>query len=169
MEAVAAVLAEMELIITVLYTNGGSFGAVRITFTAIQTQLAKIAHFHFAVGSAAIRTEVVVPIGIFYTVFAAGAALGSGIIHTAEHAQTTIITQVDTVLVKTFLALLTNDTAFFTVQIFILTDFIGAVAVAARFAVHQLQLPATLAEAASIAQSAHAVSAEPTATAQFIF
>jgi len=54
-------------------------------------------------------------------------------------------------------------------EIAVLTDFIGAVAVAALFAVHQLQLPATLAEAASVAQSAHAVPAEPAATAQFIF
>ena len=112
---------------------------------------------------------MVVPIGIFYTIFAAGAALGSGVIQTAEHAQTAIVAQVDTVLVQALLALLANDTAFFTVQIFVLTDFIGTVAVAALFAVHQLQLPATLAEAASVAQSAHAVSTEPAATAQFLF
>ena len=168
-EAVAAVLAEMELIITVLYAHGRRFHAIGIALAAIQAQFAKVAHFDLAECLTAVRTQMVVPIGIFYTIFAAGAALGSGVIQTAEHAQTAIIAQFNAVFVQALFTLLANDTAFFTVQIFILTDFIGAVAVAALFAVHQLQLPTTLAEAASIAQSAHAVSAEPTATAQFIF
>ena len=54
-------------------------------------------------------------------------------------------------------------------EIAVLTDFIGAVAVAALLAVHQLQLPTTLAEAAAVAKTAHTVGAEPTVTAQFIF
>jgi len=90
-EAVAAVLAEMELIITVLYTDGRCFGAVGIAFTAIQTQLAKVAHFDLAECLTAVRTQMVVPIGIFYTVFAAGAALGSGVVQTAEYAQAAIV------------------------------------------------------------------------------
>ena len=113
---------------------------------------------------------MVVPIGIFYTIFAAGAALGSGVVHTAEYAQTAIIAQFNAVLEQAFLTLLTDDTAFFTVQIFILTDFIGAVAVAALFAVHQLQLRAAHAEAAAVAQTAlHTVAAGPADTAQFFF
>ena len=90
-EAVAAVLAEMELIITVLYTHGRRFHAIGIALAAIQAQLAKVAHFDLAECLTAVRTQMVVPIGIFYTIFAAGAALGSGVIQTAEHAQTAII------------------------------------------------------------------------------
>lgn len=169
-EAVAAVLAEMELIITVLYAHGRRFHAIGIALAAIQAQFAKVAHFDLAECLTAVGTQMVVPIGIFYTIFAAGAALGSGVVHTAEYAQTAIIAQFNAVLEQAFLTLLTDDTAFFTVQIFILTDFIGAVAVAALFAVHQLQLRAAHAEAAAVAQTAlHTVAAGPADTAQFFF
>ena len=65
--------------------------------------------------------------------------------------------------------MLANDTTLLTMEIAVLTDFIDAVAVTALLAVHQLQLPATLAEAASVAKTTHTVSTEPTVTAQFIF
>ena len=168
-EAVAAVLAEMELIIIVLYADGRRFGAVGIAFTTVKAEAAGVADVHLAKGGSAVGAEVVVPIGVFYAVFPAGAALSLGVILTAENTKSAVVAKLYSVLVKTFLALLTNDTAFFTVQIFILTDFIGAVAVAALCAVHQLQLPTTLAEAAAVTEAAHTVSAEPTATAQFIF
>jgi hypothetical protein len=160
----------MEIVIAVLYAHGRRFHAIGIALAAIQAQFAKVAHFDLAECLTAVRTQMVVPIGIFYTIFAAGAALGSGVVHTAEYAQTAIIAQFNAVLEQAFLTLLTDDTAFFTVQIFILTDFIGAVAVAALFAMHQLQLRAAHAEAAAVAQTAlHTVAAGPADTAQFFF
>ena len=89
-ETFAAVLTEMEIVIVVLYTDGRRFGAVGIAFTAIQTQLADVAHVHFAEGLAAIGAEMVVPIGIFYTVFAAGAALALGVVDAALGAKSAI-------------------------------------------------------------------------------
>ena len=168
-EAVAAVLTEMEIVIAVLYTDGRRFGAVGIVFTAIQTQIAKVAHFDLAECLTAVRTQMVVPIGIFYTIFAAGAALGSGVVHTAEYAQTAIIAQFNAVFKQAFLTLLADDAAFFAVIVSKVTLFIRSVAVAALLAVHIFQFPASFAEAATVAQSAHTVSTEPTVTAQFIF
>ena len=112
---------------------------------------------------------MVVPIGIFNTVFAAGAALGSGVVHTAEYAQTAIVAQIYAVLEQAFLTLLTDDTAFLTVIVSKVTLCIRSVAVAALLAVHIFQFPASLAEAAAVAKTAHTVSTEPTVTAQFIF
>lgn len=168
-ETFAAVLTEMESVIAVLYTDGRRFGAVGIAFTAIQTQIAKVAHFDLAERLTAVRTQMVIPIGIFYTIFAAGAALGSGIVHTAEYAQTAIVAQIYAVLEQAFLTLLTDDTAFFTVIVSKVTLCIRTVAVAALLTVHIFQFPAPLAEAAAVAQTAHTVSTEPTVTAQFIF
>ena len=112
---------------------------------------------------------MVVPIGIFYTVFAAGAALGSGVIHTAEHAQTAIVAQINAVLEQAFLTLLADDATFFAVIVSKVTLCIRTVAVAALLAVHIFEFPASLAEAAAVAQTAHTVSTEPTEAAQFIF
>ena len=168
-EAFAAVLAEMELIITVLYADGRRFGAVGIAFTAIQTQIAKVAHFDLAERLTAVGTQMVVPIGIFYTIFAAGAALGGGVVHAAEYAQTAIIAQFNAVLEQAFLTLLTDDTAFLTVIVSKVTLCIRSVAVAALLAVHIFEFPASLAETAAVAQTTHTVSTEPTVTAQFIF
>lgn len=168
-EAFAAVLAEMELIITVLYADGRRFGAVGIAFTAIQTQLAQVAHFDLAECLTAVGTQMLVPFGIFYTVFAAGAALGSGVIQTAEHAQTAIIAQFNAVLEQAFLALFADDATFFAVIVSKVTLCIRTVAVAALLTVHIFDFPAYLAEAAAVAKTTHTVSTEPTVTAQFIF
>lgn len=168
-QAFAAVLAEMELIITVLYTDGRRFGAVGIAFTAIQTQLAQVAHFDLAECLTAVRTQMVIPIGIFHTIFAAGAALGSGVIQTAEHAQTAIIAQFNAVLEQAFLALFADDATFFAVIVSKVTLCIRTVAVAALLTVHIFDFPAYLAEAAAVAKTTHTVSTEPTVTAQFIF
>jgi hypothetical protein len=168
-ETFAAVLTEMELIITVLYADGRRFGAVGIALAAIQAQFAKVAHFDLAERLTAVGTQMVVPIGIFNTVFAAGAALGSGVVHTAEYAQTAIIAQFNAVLEQAFLTLLTDDTAFLTVIVSKVTLCIRSVAVAALLAVHIFQFPASLAETATVAKTTHTVSTEPTVTAQFIF
>jgi hypothetical protein len=168
-EAFAAVLTEMEIVIAVLYAHGRRFYTIGIALAAIQAQFAKVAHFDLAECLTAVRTQMVIPIGIFYTIFAAGAALGSGVIQTAEHAQTAIIAQFNAVLEQAFLTLLTDDTAFFAVIVSKVTLCIRSVAVAALLAVHIFQFPASLAEAAAVAQTAHTVSTEPTVTAQFIF
>ena len=116
-ETFAAVLTEMEIVIAVLYAHGRRFHAIGIALAAIQAQFAKVTHFDLAERLTAVGTQMVVPIGIFHTVFAAGAALGSGVVHTAEYAQATIFTKVYSVFIQTFLTLLTNDTAFLTVII----------------------------------------------------
>ena len=169
MEAIAAVLTEMEIVIAVLYTDGRRFGAVGITLAAIQAQIAKVAHFDLAERLTAVGTQMVVPIGIFNTVFAAGAAFAFSVIPAAEYAQTAIIAQLNAGLIQTFIALLTDDTAFLTVIVSKVTLCIRSVAVAALLAVHIFEFPAPLAEAAAVAKTAHTVSTEPTVTAQFIF
>ena len=168
-ETFAAVLTEMEIVIAVLYTDGRCFGAVGIALAAIQTQIAKVAHFDLAERLTAVGTQMVVPIGIFNTVFAAGAALGSGVVHTAEHAQTAIIAQFNAVLEQAFLALFADDATFFAVIVSKVTLCIRTVAVAALMAVHIFNFPTALAEATAVAKTAHTVSTEPTVTAQFIF
>ena len=84
-EAVAAVLAEMELIIIVLYADGWRFGAIGIALTAVKAKAAGVADVHLAKGVSAVGAEMVVPIGVFYAVFPAGAALSLGVILTAEN------------------------------------------------------------------------------------
>ena len=168
-EAFAAVLTEMEIVIAVLYAHGRRFHAIGIALAAIQAQFAKVAHFDLAECLTAVRTQMVVPIGIFYTIFAAGAALGSGVVHTAEYAQTAIIAQFNAVLEQAFLTLLTDDATFFAVIVSKVTLYIRSVAVAALLAVHIFEFPASLAETATVAKTTHTVSTEPTVTAQFIF
>ena len=168
-EAFAAVLTEMEIVIAVLYTDGRRFHAIGIALAAVKAKSAKLADIYRTEGAAAIGTEMLVPFGILYTVLAALTALGSGVVHTAEYAQTAIIAQFNAVLEQAFLTLLTDDTAFFTVIVSKVTLCIRSVAVAALPAVHIFEFPASLAEAAAVAQTAHTVSTEPTVTAQFIF
>ena len=168
-ETFAAVLTEMEIVIAVLYAHGRRFHAIGIALAAIQAQFAKVAHFDLAERLTAVGTQMVVPIGIFNTVFAAGAALGSGVVHTAEYAQTAIIAQFNAVLEQAFLTLLTDNTAFLTVIVSKVTLCIRSVAVAALLAVHIFEFPASLAETATVAKTTHTVSTEPTVTAQFLF
>ena len=168
-EAVAAVLTEMEIVIAVLYAHGRRFHAIGIALAAIQAQFAKVTHFDLAERLTAVGTQMVVPIGIFNTVFAAGAALGSGVVHTAEYAQTAIIAQFNAVLEQAFLTLLTDNTAFLTVIVSKVTLCIRSVAVAALLTVHIFDFPAPFAETATVAKTTHTVSTEPTVTAQFIF
>ena len=168
-ETFAAVLTEMGIVIVVLYTDGRRFGAVGIALAAVKAKSAKLADIYRTEGAAAIGTEMLVPFGIFYTVLAALTALGVCVVLTAEYAKTAIIAQFNAVLEQAFLTLLTDNTAFLTVIVSKVTLYIRSVAVAALFAVHQLQLRAAHAEAAAVAQTAHTVSTEPTVTAQFIF
>ena len=168
-EAFAAVLTEMEIVIAVLYAHGRRFHAIGIALAAIQAQFAKVAHFDLAECLTAVRTQMVVPIGIFYTIFAAGAALGSGVVHTAEYAQTAIVAQFNAVLEQAFLALFADDATFFAVIVSKVTLCIRTVAVAALMAVHIFNFPTALAEATAVAKTTHTVSTEPTVTAQFLF
>ena len=168
-EAIAAVLTEVEPIVAVFYTDRRCLGAVGIVFTAIKAKLAILAYIHLTEGVAAIRTQMVVPIRVLDAVFTAAAALTLGIVQAAEYAQTAIIAQFNAVFIQAFLTLLTDDTAFFTVIVSKVTLCIRSVAVAALLAVHIFQFPASLAEAAAVAQTTHTVSTDPTVTAQFIF
>lgn len=167
-EAIAAVLAEMELIVLVFHTNGRGLGAVGVALTAVKAKLAVVTKIHFAGGVTAIGAKVLIPIGVFNAVFTAAAALGGGIVLTAENAKSAFVTKLDSVLVKAFLTLLADNTALLAMQISKLTDIIRAVAVAAFLAMHQLKFPTAFAEAAAVAKAAHAVAAEPTQTAKFI-
>ena len=159
----------MELVVAVLHADGGRIGAVGIALAANQTQLAQIANIHLAEGTAAVGAKMLVPFGILDAVFTAAAAFGCRIVHTAEYAKTAIVAQVNAVLKQAFLALLADDAAFFTVIVSKFTLCIRTVAVAALLAVHIFHFPASLAEAATVAQTAHTVSTEPTVTAQFLF
>ena len=167
-EAIAAVLAEMELIILVFNTNGRGLGAVGVALTAVKAELAILTNIYLAKGVTAIGTKMVVPIGVFNAVFTAATALCGGVLHTAENTKTAIVAKVDSVLKKTILTLLADNTALLAMQISKLTDIIRAVAVAAFLAMHQLKLPTAFAEAATVAKAAHTVSTEPTVAAQFI-
>lgn len=111
---------------------------------------------------------MVIPVGVLDAVFTAGAALARRIVLATENAQTAIVAQLDAVLVQTFLALLADDTAFLAVEIIEGADVVGAVAVAALVAVHQFELPAALAEAAAVAEAAHAVGTEPAVAAKLL-
>ena len=168
-EAFAAVLTEMRVVIIVLYTDGRRFGAVGIALAAVKAKSAKLADIYRTEGVSAIRAEMLVPFGIFYTVLAALTALGVCVVPTAEYAQTAILAKLDAVLEQAFLTLLTDNTAFLTVIVSKVTLCIRSVAVAALLAVHIFQFPASFAETAAVAQTAHTVSTEPTVTAQFIF
>lgn len=167
-EAVAAVFAEVELVVAVFDTDGRGFYALGIPLAAIKAKLTVFAHLHLAVGITAVGAEMVVPVGILDAVFPAGAALAGRIVLTAEDAQAAIVAQLNAVFVQTFLALLTDDAAFLAVKIIERADVVGSVAVAALVAVHQLDLPAALTEATAVAKTAHAVCAEPALTAQLL-
>ena len=168
-ETFAAVLTEMGIVIVVLYTDGRRFGAVGIALAAVKAKSANVTDIDSTEGASAIRAEMLVPFGIFYTVFAALTALGVCIVLTAEYAKTAVLAKLDAVLEQAFLTLLTDHTAFLTVIVSKVTLCIRSVAVAALLAVHIFEVPAPLAEATAVAQTAHTVSTEPTVTAQFIF
>ena len=167
-ETIAAVLAEVELVVAVFGTYWRRFYALGITLAAVKAKLAVFTHLHLAVGIAAIGAEMIVPVGVLDAVFTAGAALACRIILTAEDAQTAIVTQLNAVFVQTFFALLADNAAFLTVEIIESADVVGSVAVTALVAVHQLDLPATLTESATITQAAHAVATEPAVAAKLL-
>ena len=168
-ETFAAVLTEMEIVIVVLYTDGRRFGAVGIALAAVKAKSANVTDIDSTEGASAIRAEMLVPFGIFYTVLAALTALGVCVVLTAEYAKTAIVAQFNAVLEQAFLTLLTDNTAFLTVIVSKVTLCIRSVAVAALLAVHIFDFPAYLAETATVAKTTHTVSTEPTVTAQFIF
>ena len=168
-ETFAAVLTEMGIVIVVLYTDGRRFGAVGIALAAVKAKSANVTDIDSTEGVSAIRAEMLVPFGVFYTVFAALTALGVCVVLTAEYAKTAIVAKLDAVLEQAFLTLLTDDTAFLTVIVSKVTLCIRSVAVAALLAVHIFDFPAYLAETATVAKTTHTVSTEPTVTAQFIF
>ena len=168
-ETFAAVLTEMGIVIAVLYTDGRRFGAVGIALAAVKAKSANVTDIDSTEGVSAIRAEMLVPFGVFYTVLAALTALGVCVVLTAEYAKTAIIAKLDAVLEQAFLTLLTDNTAFLTVIVSKVTLCIRSVAVAALLAVHIFDFPAYLAEAATVAKTTHTVSTEPTVTAQFIF
>lgn len=168
MEAISAVLAEMRVVIRVLNAHGRHLVAIRIALTAVKAKLTKLTLLDGAVGTAAVRAEMLVPFGVLDAVFTAFTTLSVGIILTAEYAKAAIIAELDAVLVKTFVTLLADNTALLTVEVFVLTDLIGAVAVSALVTVHQLKFPTAFTEAATVAKTAHAVSAEPTIAAKVV-
>ena len=168
-ETFAAVLTEMEIVIAVLYAHGRRFHAIGIALAAVKAKSANVTDIDSTEGASAIRAEMLVPFGIFYTVLAALTALGVCVVLTAEYAKTAVVAKLDAVLEQAFLTLLTDDTAFFAVIVSKVTLCIRSVAVAALLAVHIFQFPASLAETATVAKTTHTVSTEPTVTAQFIF
>ena len=168
-EAFAAVLTEMEIVIAVLYAHGRGFHAIGIALTAVKAKSAKLADIYRTEGASAVGAEMLVPFGILHTVLAALTALGVGVILTAEYAKAAVVAKLDAVLEQAFLTLLTDNTAFLTVIVSKVTLCIRSVAVSALLAVHIFDFPAYLAETATVAKTTHTVSTEPTVTAQFIF
>ena len=168
-EAFAAVLTEVEVIVAVLHTQRGRVCTFGIALAAVKAKLAKVALVYGTVRGTAIGTEMLVPFGILYTVLAALTALGVGVILTAEYAKAAVVAKLDAVLEQAFLTLLTDDATFFAVIVSKVTLCIRSVAVAALLAVHIFDFPAYLAETATVAKTTHTVSTEPTVTAQFIF
>lgn len=63
-EAVAAVFAEVELVVAVFDTDGRGFYAFGITLAAVQAQLTLVTHLNLAKCVAAIGAQMVVPIGV---------------------------------------------------------------------------------------------------------
>lgn len=168
-EAFAAVLTEMEIVIAVLYAHGRRFHAIGIALAAVKAKSAKLADIYRTEGVAAVGAQMLVPFRALDAVFAALTALSVGVVLTAEYAKTAIVAQFNAVLEQAFLTLLTDDTAFFAVIVSKVTLCIRSVAVAALLAVHIFDFPAYLAETATVAKTTHTVSTEPTVTAQFIF
>lgn len=165
MEAISAVGAEMLVVIRILNAHGWHFVAIGITLTAVKAKSAKVTDLDGTESISAIRAKMLVPFRAFYTVFSAIASFCICIIPTAEYAKAAMIAKLDTVLVKTFIALLADHTALLAVQVGVGANIISAVAVSALFTVHKLKLPAALAEAAAVAKTAHTVLAEPADTA----
>ena len=168
-ETFAAVLTEMEIVISVLNAHGRRIHAIGITLAAVKAKSANVTDIDSTEGVSAIRAEMLVPFGVFYTVLAALTALGVCVVLTAEYAKTAIVAQFNAVLEQAFLTLLTDNTAFLTVIVSKVTLCIRSVAVAALLAVHIFDFPAYLAETATVAKTTHTVSTEPTITAQFVF
>lgn len=168
MEAVAAVLAEMKVVIAVLDADGRGVGALGIALTALEAELAGVAAVHLAEGRSAVGAEMVVPIGAFYAVFLAGAALGIGVIPTAVNAKLAVVTKLYSVIEETFFALLTYNTALLTVVKAEGTLLGGAVAVAALCAVHIFDSKTVFAEAAAVTETAHTVAAESAGAAKLL-
>ena len=167
-EAVAAVLTEMKIVIAVLDADGRSIGAIGIALTTVKAEAAGVADVHLAESVSAVGAEMIIPIGAFCAVFPAGAALSLGVILTAENTKSAIVAKLYSVLVKTFLALLTDHTAFLTVVKAEGTFLGGTVAVAALCAVHIFDPKAAFAEAAAVTEAAHTVGAEPAVAAKLL-
>lgn len=99
MEAIAAILAEVEFVVAILDTYSGGIVALGVVFTAVHTKLTELTHLDLAKGNSAIGAEMVVPIGVFGTVFAAVTALRDGIVQATELTEAAIVAKLDSVLV----------------------------------------------------------------------
>ena len=116
-EAFATVLAEMRVIVAVLNAKRGRIHTIGVALTAVKTKLTNLAHLDLAESISAIGAKMLVPFGALDAVFTAGASLRFRIVHTAIYTETAIVAKIDSVLIQTFLALLTDDTAFLAVII----------------------------------------------------
>lgn len=149
-ETVTAVLTEMGIVVTIFHTQRRRIRTIGISLAAVQAKCTNLADLDLAESCAAIRAEMLVPLGVFYTVFPAGAARRRCVVHTTEYAKTAIITKVDAFFIQTLLALFTKDTTFLTVIVSGIALRVGTVTVAALNTVHIFHFPADLAEAAAI-------------------
>ena len=168
MEAIAAILAEVEFILVVLYADGRRTAALRVALAAIQAQLTVFTHIHRAERITTIGAYMFIPIGVLQAVLAAFAAVRGSIVKAAVDTKTAIVAKLDAVFIQAFIALLTENAAFLTVKISILADIVGTVAIAALLAMHQFQFPAALTEAAAVTQAAHTIRTEPAIAAKLI-
>ena len=97
-EAFAAVLAEMRVVLAVLDAERGRIDTVGVTLTAVKAKLAGLTHLHRAECISAIGAEMIVPIGVFNAKFSAITALGLCVVYTAVNAETAILAKIDAVL-----------------------------------------------------------------------
>ena len=88
MEADAAILAEMAVVIGIL--DAESLRAFGIALTAVKTDTAELAHINLVVAGSAIVAEMLLPIGRVYAVFASGTALALGVVDAALGAKSAI-------------------------------------------------------------------------------
>ena len=169
METTSAILTKVSVVVTILNANRRNVATFRVPLTTIKTKPTKFAYFDSTKSISAIEAEMVIPIGVLNAVFTTFATLVCGIVHTAEYAESAIVTKVYAILVKTFLTLLANNATLLTVIVPKSTFFVGAVTVAALSTVHIIRFRAFLTEAAAVAKSAHTVCTAPAYTAKIIF
>ena len=164
MEAGAAVLAEVLLILVIL--NAHAVGAVGVVGAAVRAQVAQIALVHIVKAVAAELAEMLLKLHGLNAVFAAGAVAGVPVFLAARLAQAALVAELRFVQNDALAALIANLAAVGAVGAVVVA--VGLVAAAALLAVELSVVGAFIALAAVHAQPAHAVLAFAAGLAEII-